>query len=432
MEISLEECKSFQGWLKKKSPSLMGGWQKRFFRILDGQLIVYLEKEDDSKIKGQMKITEISKASNVDKTTFNFQFCGRDFTLQAENEELCLKWVNVINTLVDETEKMMKTTSQDSQLETEDDKKKGKSNKMETIDKSTLDLLKRYGLGTTDDNALSNKLLVSKGIDKLLNLNDPKIQSRIYHGFLFKHHKSQNYYQKRWFFIYSHRPLSDDKYITDDSNIDKQKEWLTFDSLCYFKYEDENEKTLQQSSLDLSQSHKIEAIDKEGKYFIILDVEDRIYEFYSEIKGDRDKWFEVLKNSRRTAKEYKASVTKHPRNVELLNSIFEKGQDKFKEKLEEEMNKIVGNYKETKEYTILDFTLTNFEELIETTLDGCNSTTPAKPELLTAYSEHMNSEYLLIIKYFWETQYNTIDSADILKIAMKLFLFEERLEKYSI
>ena len=212
MEISLEECKSFQGWLKKKSPSLMGGWQKRFFRILDGQLIVYLEKEDDSKIKGQMKITEISKASNVDKTTFNFQFCGRDFTLQAENEELCLKWVNVINTLVDETEKMMKTTSQDSQLETEDDKKKGKSNKMETIDKSTLDLLKRYGLGTTDDNALSNKLLVSKGIDKLLNLNDPKIQSRIYHGFLFKHHKSQNYYQKRWFFIYSHRPLSDDKY----------------------------------------------------------------------------------------------------------------------------------------------------------------------------------------------------------------------------
>ena len=432
MKISLEECKSFQGWLKKKSPSLMGGWQKRFFRILDGQLIVYLEKEDDSKIKGQMKITEISKASNVDKTTFNFQFCGRDFTLQAENEELCLKWVNVINTLVDETEKMMKTTSQDSQLETEDDKKKGKSNKMETIDKSTLDLLKRYGLGTTDDNALSNKLLVSKGIDKLLNLNDPKIQSRIHHGFLFKHHKSQNYYQKRWFFIYSHRPLSDDKYITDDSNIDKQKEWLTFDSLCYFKYEDENEKTLQQSSLDLSQSHKIEAIDKEGKYFIILDVEDRIYEFYSEIKGDRDKWFEVLKNSRRTAKEYKASVTKHPRNVELLNSIFEKGQDKFKEKLEEEMNKIVGNYKETKEYTILDFTLTNFEELIETTLDGCNSTTPAKPELLTAYSEHMNSEYLLIIKYFWETQYNTIDSADILKIAMKLFLFEERLEKIRV
>ena len=432
MEISLEECKSFQGWLKKKSPSLMGGWQKRFFRILDGQLIVYLEKEDDSKIKGQMKITEISKASNIDKTTFNFQFCGRDFTLQAENEELCLKWVNVINTLVDETEKMMKTTSQDSQVETEDDKKKGKSNKMETIDKSTLDLLKRYGLGTTDDNALSNKLLVSKGIDKLLNLNDPKIQSRIYHGFLFKHHKSQNYYQKRWFFIYSHRPLSDDKYITDDSNIDKQKEWLTFDSLCYFKYEDENEKTLQQSSLDLSQSHKIEAIDKEGKYFIILDVEDRIYEFYSEIKGDRDKWFEVLKNSRRTAKEYKASVTKHPRNVELLNSIFEKGQDKFKEKLEEEMNKIVGNYKETKEYTILDFTLTNFEELIETTLDGCNSTTPAKPELLTAYSEHMNSEYLLIIKYFWETQYNTIDSADILKIAMKLFLFEERLEKIRV
>lgn len=434
MEIPLEECKNFKGWLKKKSPSLMGGWQKRYFRVLDGKIIVYSEKEDDTTPKGQIGLTHISRASNKDSTTFSFELDGREFVLQAENEEFCLKWVKVINTLIDEVEKHAKLHPQDSGslLENDDKKEKGKLNKLETVDKNTLELLKSHGFGASDDTALSSKLLTSKGINKLLNLNDPKIKSRIYHGFLYKKHKTQNYFQKRWFFIYSHRPLADDQYIIDDSNIEKKKEWLEFDYLFYFRYEDNDENSQKFHCLDLSQSHRIEGIDKEGKYYLIVDVADRIHEYYSEIKGDRDKWFEILKNSRKTAKEYKASITKHPRNVELLNSIYEKGAEKLKEKMDDELKNTVGNYKETKEFNILDFTLTSFEELIETTLDGCNSTVPPKKELLTAYSEHMNSEYLLIVKYFWETQFANIQNTDILKIASKLFLFEERLSKVRV
>ena len=77
-----------------------------------------------------------------------------------------------------------------------------------------------------------------------------------------------------------------------------------------------------------------------------MDVEDRVFEFYSEIKGDRDLWFEALKNSRRTAKEIKNSIKKHPRNIQRLANILEEGQNKLLEELEKEKMKTIGDYKE--------------------------------------------------------------------------------------
>ena len=91
---------------------------------------------------------------------------------------------------------------------------------------------------------------------------------------------------------------------------------MKFDCLFYFKYEDKDAKSESQGSLDLAKSHKIELLDKDEKYYLYLDVEDRRLELYCDSKAERDIWFEALKNSRRTAKEYQASFTKHPRNVE--------------------------------------------------------------------------------------------------------------------
>ena len=435
MDISLEECKKYKGFLKKKSPSLFGGWQKRYFRILDGKVMVYSEKENDPKPKGHVKLEQISKAEATEDKIFKFTLDDRDFILQAESNEERDKWIKVLNHLVDEIKKKIRSSTPEKHLSQKEDtenieRKRGSSvkpNKLEALDKSTMELLKSHGLQTTNDGELSTSLLKAKGIDKLLSLNDPKIQCRIHHGFLFKHHKSHDYFQKRWFFLYSHRPLTDEKYEKDEVNVDKKKEWLEFDCLFYFKYEGENESAGFQAKLDLALSHKIEILDKDDKFFLILDVEDRKYEFYSESKGERDFWFENLKNSRRTAKEYKASVTKHPRNVEFLNQKFERSMEEFNKKIEDEKNQIIGDYKEIKEYNILEFALTNFENLIESTVDGCNANTPPKTDLLTAYTEQMNAHYLIVVQSFWENQFNNIDSSDIMKLAMKLFAFSQRL-----
>ncbi len=74
---------------------------------------------------------------------------------------------------------------------------------------------------------------------------------------------------------------------------------------------------------------------------------DKKYEFVSDVKGERDTWYEVLKNSRKTAKDIKISITKKPRNLSKLLSILDKeGASKLKEVCEGEKDKIVGNYAE--------------------------------------------------------------------------------------
>ena len=135
----------------------------------------------------------------------------------------------------------------------------------------------------------------------------------------------------------------------------------------------------------------------------MLKIKDLI--FIVNQKQERDIWFEVLKNARRTAKEYNASITKHPRNVELLNNIFLLGEKELIKKLEKEKNAIAGNYNENEDFDVLEFTLNNLGNSIESTLDGCNSNEPPKKDLLKAYTVYMDKEYLEIIRSFWDTKF---------------------------
>jgi len=67
-EITLEIAQNFKGYLSKKSPSLFAGYQKRFFKVLDGRLLTYSEKEG-AEVKGAIKIELISEIVTIDKTT---------------------------------------------------------------------------------------------------------------------------------------------------------------------------------------------------------------------------------------------------------------------------------------------------------------------------------------------------------------------------
>lgn len=72
---------------------------------------------------------------------------------------------------------------------------------------------------------------------------------------------------------------------------------------------------------------------------------DRKFEFESEMMADRDRWYFSLKNSRRTAKEFKNSITKKPRNISKLCKIIDTdGIGKLKEIIEKEKDDIVFDY----------------------------------------------------------------------------------------
>lgn len=96
-----------------------------------------------------------------------------------------------------------------------------------------------------------------------------------------------------------------------------------------------------------SDCHEIAPFEKDEKYGLSLDMGDRKYEFQSVYLGERDKWYEVLKNSRKTAKDVKNSFTKRPRNLERLSNVTEtEGVSKLKEICEAEKDKIIGDYKD--------------------------------------------------------------------------------------
>ena len=424
-EISFEEAKKFSGYLEKKSNGVISKWQRRYFIILEGKIMVYCEKPDDIEVRGQFILDQITKPESVDNRTFKFNLEYRDFFLRAKDEQEKNKWVNILTLLRSKILEEKKKNSdrryskRDSFLTStiirsrkETMRKSQKKNKLASAGKVTAEIIRRNGFVTNKEQKLSTDLLKAKGIDKLINLKDPKINTRIYYGFIFKRHKIHDYFQKRWFFIFSARPLFDNYYLEDDTDLEpkKQKDWIKFDSLFYFKYENKDENSENLGSLELVNSHKVGLIDKDDKFYLYLDVEDRVFDFYCESKAERDIWFEVLKNSRRTAKEYQASVTKHPRNIEYLYSFFLLGEKEFIKKIEKEKSAIVGNYLENDDFNIFEFNQNNLQNSIESTIDGCISNLPPRSDLLKAYTEYMDKEYLEITKNFWERRYKYIQN----------------------
>ena len=66
------------------------------------------------------------------------------------------------------------------------------------------------------------------------------------------------------------------------------------------------------------------------------------------------------------------------------------------------------------------------------TLDGCNSNSPPKLDLLKAYSAYMNKQYLEIVETFWNRAYSEINLNDILKISSMLFNMGEKLSLMKV
>lgn len=343
------DYKNYKGFLKKKSSHSLIGWQKRYFQILDGKIIVYsLNEKDLNSKKGHFKVSQISKATSVDKTIFKFTFEERDFIFKAEDEPIKDKWIRVINHLVDEYKSNNFDLLEDSH-EIKQDKKPNGHKMDQNLDKKSFDLLRNHGFLKTEVNKLSNEFLFQKGINKLLNIKDPQIGERIHYGFMFKYEEEEKikFFEQKWFFICSQRPLSKEKYDMEYTLTDEiqEKEWLKFNCLFYFKLADDETLPQGKDFINLLKIIKIDLLDKEGKYYIILDDGKKTIKLCSDLKGERDQWNNVFTNVIRTIKEYQASMTKHPKNITYLYQIFKKGGiNKLKEKLTEEKYKIIGDF----------------------------------------------------------------------------------------
>jgi hypothetical protein len=223
----------------------------------------------------------------------------------------------------------------------------GNSHKIVNLEKDDFDLLKTSGVSTGNlDEELSQKCLSLKNIDRELNMTKNEIKTRTFYGFLGKQNKYKtDYYQKRWAFIISSRPVKDFDYINDDTMLEEKvlPGFLAFDTLYYYSCDSELDNSEAKGMIAMCDCHEIQKEDRDdSKFYLILDLGERKFEFQSDFKGERDGWFETLVNSRRTAKDIRKSITKKPRNVEKLLAVLEfDGIGKVKDICEVERDKCV-------------------------------------------------------------------------------------------
>ena len=90
----------FESYLEKKGRNIFAGWQKRYFRCLEGKIIIYTESKESKKIKDYIQIKKISEVKSVDTKSFLIQSEDREYLLKAENEALKNKWIQVITLLI--------------------------------------------------------------------------------------------------------------------------------------------------------------------------------------------------------------------------------------------------------------------------------------------------------------------------------------------
>ena len=98
-EISFDVAKRYSGYLEKKSKGLISKWQKRYFHILEGKIIVYAEKPEDIEIKGLFILDQISEPQSQNEREFSFILEGRDFIFRTDNSKEKEKWIKIITLL---------------------------------------------------------------------------------------------------------------------------------------------------------------------------------------------------------------------------------------------------------------------------------------------------------------------------------------------
>ena len=189
MNPNISEYASLEGYLEKKGRNIFAGWQKRYFRCLEGKIIIFTESKENKELKGYIQIRKISYIKSIDEKTFIFESDDREYLLRADNEGIKNKWVSAITYLMELTNQRISkdinnysvdfNKSQDNIIK----KMKNKEENIKTISKKNADLIKKYGYIINKEDPLSKQLLETKGINKLININDPRIILRVHYGF---------------------------------------------------------------------------------------------------------------------------------------------------------------------------------------------------------------------------------------------------------
>ena len=133
----------FEGYLEKKARNIFAGWQKRYFRCLEGKIIIYTESKESKQLKGYIQIKKIIDIKSIDTKSFSLETDEREYLFKAPDENVKNKWIEVITYLMDFMSQIVSKET-DSSLDINKSvdiikKKNDKEDKIKKISKKTAD-----------------------------------------------------------------------------------------------------------------------------------------------------------------------------------------------------------------------------------------------------------------------------------------------------
>ena len=409
MENKIKQAIELKGYLGKESPNLFGGYQKRFFQIIKGDIesgegyILTYSDEEGKQVKGAINLLEISEVISLNKKEFYFNFGERKFKLKADNESIKNKWIEALNILRKDQLNNYSTenyTSNSNDIKT-------KTWKLKNQKKEIVDTLQGSGVTVSKETNFSDKLLDLKGIRKLLKaIPSNGLKTRIKYGFMTKKSKYNSIIsQKRWFFIISSRPLSTKDQLSDEDTYNDSylPPSLSFDTLYYYSAEDDHDTSAAKGELSMKDCSRIETKESDKEFYIIIDMNDRIFEFCCNVCWERDQWYEVLITSSKTAKDISTSITGKPRNMIRIVEIYKQEESRVDKIIDEEINSISKEFNEIKDGQLLSLLVTKLDNKLTQTLDGLQLYVPKQMELIKIYSQKFDNFILLKIQNYWNT-----------------------------
>ena len=440
--MNLDKAKTFKGILGKESPSLFGGYQSRFFQIVEGDIfkgetfhMTYAEKEGKM-IKGAIPFEQIGEIQSSSKKEFSFGVGDRKFKLKADNEQLKNEWMQAIKLVKMESERMLKEIEFKKIKDEIQYNKKEKNWKIQNQSKDIVDSLSQQGVSVDKEKLLSEKCIDLKGIKPLLKaINPDLLKTRIKHGFLNKKHKSNFMItQKRWMFLISSRPLTYDSQLNDEDTLDPNSlaSTISFDTLYYFSMDDDKDSSTFKGELPLGECSNIYGKEVDKDYFVVIDMNDRIYEFSTEISWERDSWLDALKTSKKTGKDIQLSKTKKPRNMTKLLEEYNNSKTSIDMSINFEAASLIKGFEDIKNIQMLSTLIKKLDTKLIQFVDGCTICNPIPIDILKKYCEKFSSIILNKIQDYWKYLSENLSADQILDLVEMVYKQEEKLLQFGI
>ena len=286
------------------------------------------------------------------------------FELRAKNRKDRDEWVNALEFLIDlkdklgnmGTDRTASTSSffSDSQIgenKIDKDPKGKKSYRYSNIGKEELMGIMEDEddqvnlLGDSKDHKKSEAILRSTGIwDYISNIPENLRKNRIMYGFFNKPNRTiLKLERKRWIFLISSRPLSQEEYLEDQEEIseDELPPLLNFDVLYYYKSGYKSDEVVLAGEIKILDMDNVEIKNdqKADSYSFIVEAKGKKYQFISSKRYIIEQWVDAIKLSAKTAKEKQYSITGKVKNISMIVAKFEIDRDQLKEELENEVDR---------------------------------------------------------------------------------------------